>query len=429
LIWRRGFLLALIFLLMLSFPVPAKAQTALRIAATVNDEMISIFDVNARMTLAIYLSKLANTEETRRRMAPQILRGIIDDKLKMQAAKRQGVTVTQAELAKGMRNWEQRSGLSKGGTSNLARRLGIDKSVIADQVETLAAWRKLLHSKYLSSIQFSDREIDDILAEEESRRGQPEYLVSEIYLPFNSGKNSAEILSLADRLIKQVRDGAPFAALARNFSQSPTAAIGGSLGWVRLGELPAQMDQVIQRLGSNTLSAPIRTLNGVYILNVSNKRAIEPFVERSSEPATVTIYQVHFDLPAASPAGAREIAETNAATIGAEAKSCADMESLGKKFGSPLSGSPGKLKVSQLSPLIQGAISGLPKLTASPPIAISGGILIVMVCDRADPAVKKIDRPTLRRKIRTRLINERLNLAARQFLRSLRRAAIVDVRI
>ena len=51
---------------------------------------------------------------------------------------------------------------------------------------------------------------------------------------------------LADRLIEQIRGGANFAAVAQQFSQSPSAAVGGDIGWVtpsELSPLPGRSDR------------------------------------------------------------------------------------------------------------------------------------------------------------------------------------------
>src|SRR5688572_17109666 len=70
---------------------PASAQDTLRIAAVVNDDIISELDVFMRLRMAMLSAKLQDTEETRRRLLPQVLRNLIDDRLKMQEAKRTGV--------------------------------------------------------------------------------------------------------------------------------------------------------------------------------------------------------------------------------------------------------------------------------------------------------------------------------------------------
>ena len=255
------------------------AQGGLRIAAIVNDEMISVLDIESRLTLSIYLSKLDNNPETRRRLAPQILRNIIDDRLKLQEIRKNKIEIAQVEVLRGLRQWERRAGLSNGEIAALAIRLGIDKSTIAERVEMDVGWRKLMRELFLPTVSFSEKEIDDIVSEKISKRGQPEFLVSEIFLPLNHKGTAAEVNALAERLIDQLESGAKFGAIAYNFSQSASAAVGGNLGWIQPGNLASELTQVIEKLGPGQVSQPILTLDGFYILKVENKRDIEPLVE------------------------------------------------------------------------------------------------------------------------------------------------------
>src|ERR1051325_12255055 len=71
--------------------VPARAQDTLRIAAVVNEDIITELDVYMRLRMAMLSAKLDDNDETRRRLLPQVLRNLIDDHLKLQEAKRQGV--------------------------------------------------------------------------------------------------------------------------------------------------------------------------------------------------------------------------------------------------------------------------------------------------------------------------------------------------
>ena len=405
------------------------AQGGLRIAAIVNDEMISVLDVESRLTLSIYLSKLDNNLKTRSRLAPQILRNIIDDRLKLQEIRRNKIKVSRAEVLEGLRQWERRAGLSKGATSSLTQRLGIDKAAIAERVEIGVGWRKLMQKLFLPTVSFSEQEIDDIVSEEISKRGQPEFLVSEIFLPLSRNSNMAEVRALARRLIEQMAGGAEFGAIAHNFSQSASAAVGGNLGWIRQENLSAELSQAIEQLHPGEVSQPIPTLDGFYILKVENKRSIEPLIKRSNRPEAVVIHQVHLKLPPSPTPDIKASFREKARGIGAQTRSCKDMEDQGKKHGSSLSGSPGKIEVDKLSPLIQKAISGLKKNQTSTPVEIADGFLIIMVCDRDEPQIKEFTKAELGEKIRNQLGTERINLAARQYLRSLRRSAIIDIRL
>src|ERR1700689_3967534 len=81
-------------------PAPGTAQPApdMRIAAVVNDEVISLFDLVSRMKMVELSSNLPDTPETRQRIGGQVLRALVDEKLQLQEAKRQNVVATDDEL-------------------------------------------------------------------------------------------------------------------------------------------------------------------------------------------------------------------------------------------------------------------------------------------------------------------------------------------
>ena len=82
--WRRRLVVALFACLV---PALALAQMPTqRIAAVVNDDVITSGDLIDRINLGIATSGLPNDDNTRQRLAPQILRGFIDEKLQLQEA-------------------------------------------------------------------------------------------------------------------------------------------------------------------------------------------------------------------------------------------------------------------------------------------------------------------------------------------------------
>ena len=76
-------------------PVALAQAGAQRIAAVVNDDVITTQDLIDRINLGIATSGLPNDDATRQRLAPQVLRGFIDEKLQLQEAKRLGTDVTE----------------------------------------------------------------------------------------------------------------------------------------------------------------------------------------------------------------------------------------------------------------------------------------------------------------------------------------------
>src|SRR3546814_2623097 len=55
-------------------PTPSRAQDVLRIAAIVNEDVISVYDLMNRVRMVILSTGLENSAEMQRRLAPQVLR-------------------------------------------------------------------------------------------------------------------------------------------------------------------------------------------------------------------------------------------------------------------------------------------------------------------------------------------------------------------
>lgn len=402
-------------------PLTASAQT-LGIAAVVNDDVISLYDLEARMKLLIVTSNQKDTPELRRRLTRQVLNRLIDEKLKMQEAKRLEVRVSRNELETAYSDMERRNKLPKGGLTKYLKQNGIDRLVLVDQIEATIAWGNAVNRTFRSQITVSEEEIDEVISEIKASKGKPEYLTSEVFLSVNNPNRAAEVLNNANRLIEQLKRGANFGALARNYSQSASAAVGGDLGWVRHGQLAKEINQVLASLEKGSVSQPIRTVAGYHIILKRDSRTgkgLPPSQEK------IDLRQVFLPLPASATLENKDALMEKARNMAATAGGCADMEKLEAESGSPMSGSLGIVDTSTLPVEVQKSVKNLAVGTASEPLPAGNGIIFLMVCNRTGTSAMEILRP----KIRQRLTNERLDISARGYLRDLRNAAFLDVRI
>lgn len=397
------------------------AQDSLRIAAVVNDEAISALDLSGRTTLMLLEAGLENRAEVRQRMAPQVLRVLIDDQLKLQEAKRLSIKVTKAEIDEATARLESINRMPSGGLESAINAMGVRLSVVTTRIEADLSWVKVVQRRAGPTIDITDEDVNEAVASIEANRSKPESRLSEIFLPVEGPAQAAEARANADRLVQQLRSGGNFGSLARNFSQSGSAATGGDLGWVASGQLGAEIDAALAQLQPNQISDPVETLSGFYILLLHERR--QQAIARAEE-ATVSLQQLV--VPVSANASPREIEgqTTLARTIAEVAASCQDLEAMAKEVKSPTTGAMTNLKVGNLSPRIRDIISGLNVGQASAPQPIEGGIAVVMVCDRTEE-VSGVDRRAVERLIR----GQRLEAAARRFIRELRRGALVDIRI
>src|SRR5205823_1182877 len=81
---------------------PGGQAPEMRIAAVVNDEIISVFDVISRMRMVLLSSNIPDTPETRQKIGAQVLRSLIDERLELQEAKRQNVSASDNEIKHGL---------------------------------------------------------------------------------------------------------------------------------------------------------------------------------------------------------------------------------------------------------------------------------------------------------------------------------------
>ncbi len=204
---------------------PAHAQTGdQRIAAVVNDDVISVHDVETRLALVLATTNVQPTAETRQRLGPQVLRSLIDDALKRQEARRLNIVVSSQEIDDAMERIAQQARMSPEQLRQVLTTRGVPMSTLIDQIETEIGWIKAVNRAGREQIRIGEDQIDEELARINENAGNPEYRVAEIFLPFDAGVEEARVADLAQRIVEQIAAGARFSDLARNFSQGGARA-------------------------------------------------------------------------------------------------------------------------------------------------------------------------------------------------------------
>ncbi len=405
------------------------AQDSLRIAAVVNDQIISVYDLDMRVALLTTFAGVPDNPETHQRLAPQVLRTLIDEELKRQEAARQKITASESEIRSTIERVEKSNNLHGGDLDAMLARNNIDRKALVRQVETQILWGKLVSRNFSRTIQISDEEINAVLAEIAKNKGKPEYLVSEIFLPVDRPQNDGQVLDMANRLAEQLKAGANFAALARNFSKSATADHGGDLGWNVQGQFGQYLDPVVANLSLGQTSAPVRAPDGYYLLRLRDRRTATGLDEEQKKSPIVNVQQ--FFLPIEKGASPADVAMATEAAkkVVEKAKTCEELDKVGKDIGSPMSGNLGDIPTNALAPQQRTLIRALPVLVPSQPLRTDDGIMVLMVCRRDEPKADAADTTNIRERITERLIGDRLELAANQLLRDLWRNAFVDIRL
>jgi peptidyl-prolyl cis-trans isomerase SurA len=405
-------------------PPPAGQVTETRIAAVVNDEVISVADVRSRLRMVMLSSNLTDSPETRQRVAAQVLRTIVDEKLQLQEAKRQNVSATDEEVNKALAQIEKQNNMQAGQLDQMLKARGIDRSALIGQLTASIVWAKLVRRLLSQTNVVSDEEIDYALKRAKENVNEPQSRVAEIFLAVDNPQQEEEVRRLAERLTDQMKQGARFSAVAQQFSQSATAAVGGDIGWVRAEQLSPDLGKAVAQMRPGELSPPIRTGAGYYLLLVVDRRA---GLAAGPEGTQLHLVQIVFPLAAQASEAMRRATILEAQSAKATAKNCEELLKIGKEKGSAQLSSEGRLRVEQIAPAMRNIVLGLEPGQASQPIVQKNGVGVIMVCDKATAS----SAPTVpsRDDVAESLMRQRLDTLARRYMRDLRRTAFVDVRV
>ena len=388
------------------------------IAAIVNDNVISTFDLNSRIHLAMLSSGLADSDEVRQRLTPQILRGLIDEQLQLQEAKRLDISVTSDEIDKAMSRIAEDNHIPGGMREYLASQ-GAAPEALEQQIRATMSWTKVVQRELRPRVEVGDDEIDSVIARIRTNAGKEEFLVGEIFLAVDSPKDEDQVHSFADNLVQQIKAGGNFPALAHQFSQSAGAATGGDIGWVQEGQLPPEINRGIESLHEGEVTDPIRSASGYHILVLRQKRTISI---GNPEDMSVDLQQAFrpADIGESTAQMEQEGEQVRSNIIG-----CTDLKSrLETQFPNWRVQSLGNVKADKIPSWMASKISGIPEGSASAPIMTGKGALLIYVCTRK-MGEEGINRDAIMSSIGT----EKLELQARRLLRDLRRSAYLDVRV
>ncbi len=414
-----GALIALLGVLLASTAAPAQ-NTA--IAAIVNEQIVSVHDIEERLKLVTVMLNMPDSEENRRRLRPQLLQNLINERLQMQEAQRLNINVSAGEIQEATSQIERQYRLPTGGLTDYLQRHDLKLATLLDQVKASIAWSKVIRRQIRPQVDVGEEEIDEYLARLRSRGGSTEYEASEIFLPVENPGDESAGFALAQRIATDARSGTSFAALARQYSQAVTAASGGDLGVVREGQLDERLERTLASLSPGQISDPIRTETGVYLLQLRDKRTT---ATASAADATVSLRRIFLAVPPNAPANEVRTQSELARTVSESVQGCEDMDRLGREVGAAQPVDVGNVKLAELPQELRNALAPLPVGKASKPIRLGDGFIVLMACNRSESMAGLPSREEVARL----LGSQRIDTLQRRYLRDLRRVAFIEFRV
>ena len=264
---------------------PARAELVDRVVAIVNNEVITLSELEARSA-----QELANVAadgdptrriEQRREVLSKTLDAMIGEQLLNREVKALGLDVTESELEQSIDNVKKTQGMSQEQLQRELERSGFTMESYRTYLRQHLQKMKLVNMKVRSKVKVSDQDLKAAYDKEIAGDDRDFEIHARHALISLSPQASREQVEEAQQKAQAIaelarRPGADFAAIAKARSEGPTAQTGGDLGFFRRGVMQAEFERAAFALKPNQVSDPVRTRFGWHVIKVEERRAIAP---------------------------------------------------------------------------------------------------------------------------------------------------------
>ncbi|PRY94954.1 periplasmic chaperone for outer membrane proteins SurA [Hasllibacter halocynthiae] len=384
------------------------AQGLFEPVARVGDRVVTAYELQQRTRFVEVIGQPGDPAEL-------ALEGLIDDRVRQEAAEEAGIDLTDEQVMEGMAEFAGRAGLSTDEfVAGLAQN-GVDAATFRDFVAAGLGFREIVRQRLLREVEVDERDVD-----REIRRlaGDPglRYAFSRVVYRVDTPQFAAQARSRIDALGSSPSLAA-FAAEARQFSVAPEGPAGGLIDAMDAADLPGPLRQLLSGLAPGEVSAPVPLAEG---------RAVAIFQLREVReaprpaPAPTAIDYAAFYIPG----GRTPQALAEAAAIRARVDTCDDLYPIAREVGQDRL-DRGTLPPSQIPADIAQELALLDAGEASTVLTRAGGqtLIFLMLCDREYPLPGEADREA----IRAALQNRALDARADALLQTLRAETRIEI--
>jgi len=402
----------------------SEAKIVERILAIVNDEVVTMTELNERlaknkdMMRQIFRYDEKRLSEEIEKARPEVLQTMVDELLFTQEAIKTGITVSDAEVqqfANALRDQYESSEAFR----EALRAEGYTVESFKKEKRKTLILQRLIEQKFGSELNISDQEVSEFYEEhkDEMPSRSDSVKLKHIFINFEITKEDRNTaLVRARRLLKRLKEGADFGEIAATFSDhEPTKQLKGDMGYFvpGMGIYDEQLEMTASNLAAGEISDLLESPGGYDIIKVTDKKDNEIRLQR--------IFIAIWPSPSAE-----EAAMQKAESILQELRGGASFVALAKKYSDdPLAkeknGDWRDTPIDAMSPNLRAAFDSLEEGQISRPVKTPFGYHIFRIVKRQALTDDEIEQ--LREIIRQERLRDKLS----EYSGKLRKEAYIQI--
>lgn len=415
-----------IFILVLAaISCVVRAESLDRVVAVIDDDVITYLELENRLTgLDAEIRSQGGEVPPRAELRKQMLQQMINDKLQLQAAKRLGLSASEAAIDEAVRNVAQSNRLTLGQLRQALASEGIAYDLFRESIKTQMLINQIYTRHIRNRIVVTDEELDGFIASGGGRADAREYDVSHILIRVTENATPEQndiALNKAKSALSSLQRGMSFEEAVARYSEAPDASKGGRLGWRTPEQLPDLFTEALGEIDIGASTNVLQSPAGYHILHINDAKGTNASAVTQTKVRHILIRVDEFLSESEAEHRVHQLRERIL-----NGESFADLARV--HSADPMSavkgGELGWTMPGELTGSFEEAMSKLAPGELSGPVFSPYGFHLIQVEDRRE---KNMGKEVTRGRARARLVAQKSDERYESWLRRLRSEAYIEI--
>ena len=258
-----------------------------RVVAVVNGEIITMSDLQREEAL-----KKANGKQEER----LLLEDMIDRKLQMTAAKRDGMDVTDKELSDAIEDIMKRNSMDSKQFESALVKEGLTLEQYKVELREQMTLSRVYNKYVRSGLAVDEAEVRAYYEKNKKNYSLPEEIrVRQIFFKLPEQATPAQSDAVKEKALaalERAKKGEDFIHLAKELSESEDAEQGGDLGFMQRDQIIPEIEEAARTLKAGEIAGPLQCAGGFHVIRLEEIRVqVKPFEKVKDEIAKMLYEQ------------------------------------------------------------------------------------------------------------------------------------------